>query len=85
MGIPRSIVTMLICAFCFFLVSSSYADTEYFLVNGDRAVIEGKKMILIDKNSKRSAAPSGSYETRDGRYTIIVQGDKIRIRDKSLR
>ena len=50
-------------------------------------MIEGKQLILIDANSRRSVAPSGKYDTRDGRYSIIVKGNEIVIRDhaKELR
>jgi hypothetical protein len=77
----------LVCAFCFFLGASSFAETEYLLVNGDRAVVEEKKLILIDRNSKRWIAPDGKYITKDERYTITVKGNEIRIKDhmKGLR
>jgi len=84
MGIKGSYFTMLIGAFCLFLlypVSSSYAETGYLLVNGNRAVIEGKQLVLIDGGSRRTVAPPGRYDTRDGKYSIIVKGNEIVIRD----
>ena len=70
-----------------FLVPATFAGNEFVLVGGTRAVIEGKQLILIDKDSRRSVAPSGKYDTRDGRYSIVVKGDDIVIRDhtKELR
>jgi hypothetical protein len=50
-------------------------------VGGGRAFIDGKKLILVGKDSRRSTAPDGRYFTRDGRYSIIVKGDVIEIRD----
>ena len=72
---------------CLFLVPVSFAGNEFVLVGGARAVIEGKQLILIDMNSRRSVAPSGRYDTRGGRYSIIVKGNEIVIRDhaKELR
>jgi len=72
---------------CLFLVPASFAGNEFVLLGGTRAVIEGKQLILIDKDSRRSVAPSGKYDTRDGRYSIVVKEKEIVIRDhtKELR
>ncbi len=70
-----------------FLVPASSAGNEFALVGGIRAVIEGKQLILLDKDSRRSVAPPGRYDTRDGRYSIVVMKNEIVIRDhtKELR
>jgi hypothetical protein len=65
-------VWMLFLSF-FFTVSWSYAQDEYFLKDGTRAVIIEKQLVLFDLNSKRTFAPPGNYETRDGRYIIVVK------------
>jgi len=72
---------------CIFLVPASFAENEYALVGGTRAVIEGKQLILIGKDSRMSVAPPGRYDTRDGRYSIVVMKNEIVIRDhtKELR
>lgn len=72
---------------CLFFVPASFAGNEFALVGGTRAVIEGKQLILIDKDSRRSVAPPGRYDTRDGRYSIVVKKNEIVIRDhtKELR
>jgi hypothetical protein len=72
---------------CLFLIPVSFAGGEFVLVGGIRAVIEGKQLILIDKNSGRSVAPPGIYDTRDGRYSVVVMKNEIVIRDhtKELR
>lgn len=77
----------ILCLSCIYLVPASFAGSELVLVGGTRAVIEKKQLILIDSNSRRSVAPSGKYDTRDGRYSIVVKGDEIIIRDhtKELR
>jgi len=69
------------------LVPGSFAGNEITLVGGTRAVIEGKQLILIDVNSMRSVAPLGKYDTRDGKYSIVVKKDGIVVRDhtKELR
>jgi hypothetical protein len=75
------------CLSWLLLVPGSFAENDYYLVNGTRAVIEGKKLVLIGRDSRRSIAPPGRYDTRDGRYSIVVKGDEIVIRDhtKELR
>ena len=87
MKIPKSFLATVLIAMWIFLVPSSYAETEFILVNGEHAVIEGKKFILIDRNSKRWVAPDGRYNTRDERYTITVKGNEIIVKDhmKDLR
>jgi len=87
MRIMRTFLAGILFLSCLFFVPASFAGDEFVLVGGTRAVIEGKQLILIDKNSKRSVAPSGKYDTRDGRYSIVVKGNEIVIRDhtKELR
>jgi hypothetical protein len=62
-------------------VPASFAAGEIVLVDGRHAVIEGKQLILIDKDSRRSVAPPGRYDTRDGRYSIVVKGKDVVIVD----
>ena len=66
----------IICLTCLFAVPASFAGNEVVLVGGTRAVIEGKQLILIDGNSRGSVAPSGKYDTRDGRYSIVVNEER---------
>lgn len=69
------------CLSCLCVVPASFAASEFFLVGGARAVIEGKQLILIGKDSRRSVAPPGRYDTRDGRYSIVVMKNGVVIRD----
>jgi len=87
MRIINTFFAGVLCLSCLFLVPASFAANEFVLVGGSRAVVEGKQLILIDMNSRRSVAPPGKYDTRDGRYSIIVKGKEIVIRDhtKELR
>ena len=87
MSITKTFFAGVLYLSCLFLVPASFAANEFLLVGGSRAVIEGKQLILIDKNSRRSVAPSGKYDTRDGRYSIVIKGNEIVIRDhtKELR
>ena len=64
-----------------FIVPTAIAGNEFVLVGGTRATIEGKQLILIDRNSRRTVAPVGRYDTRDGKYAILVKGNEIVIRD----
>ena len=77
----------MVCLSCIYLVPVSFAGSEFVLVGGTRAAIEGKQLILIGQGSRRSIAPPGKYDTRDGRYSIVVKNNEIVIRDhtKELR
>lgn len=87
MRIGTTIFSGILCLSWVLLVPGSFAGDVFTLVGGKQAVIEGNQLILIEKNSRRSVAPSGRYDTRDGRYSIIVKEDQIVIRDhtKELR
>jgi hypothetical protein len=87
MRITKRLFAGILCLSCIYLVPASFAGNELVLVGGTRAVIEGNRLILFDKDSRRSVAPSGKYDTRDGRYSIVVKGQEIVIRDhtKELR
>lgn len=87
MRIIKTFFAGILCLSCLSFATASFAANEFVLVGGTRAVIEGKQLILIDMNSRRSIAPSGKYDTRDGRYSIVVKGNEIVIRDhtKELR
>lgn len=81
MRITKAFFAVVLCLSCAYLVPASFAGNEFALAGGTRAVIEGKQLILTDKNSRRSVAPSGKYDTMDGRYSIVVKGNEIVIRD----
>lgn len=83
MKIRIPILAALIALSPMVLPPASFAVGEYHLANGMRAVIEGKKLILIGKDSKRWYAPDGRYYTRDARYVIVVKDGEIVIRDLS--
>ena len=87
MRIKKPSFAGILCLTCLFLAPASFAENEFALVGGTSAVIEGKQLILIGKDSKRSIAPLGRYDTRDGRYSIVVMKNEIVIRDhtKELR
>jgi hypothetical protein len=77
----------ILCFTLFLPALVSFAGDEYILRDGTRAVIEGKKLILIGQYARRTVAPPGRYDTRGGRYSIVVKGEEIVIRDhaKELR
>jgi hypothetical protein len=87
MRAAKSFFSWILCFTLFFTALVSFAGDEYILRDGTRAVIEGKKLILIGRDSRRSVALPGRYDTRDGRYSIVVKGEEIVIRDhtKELR
>ena len=62
-------------------VPASFAAGEMVLVDGRRAVIEGKQLVLIDRDLHRRVAAPGRYDTRDGRYSIVVRAKDIVIVD----
>ena len=57
MRIMKLFIAGIVCLSCRILVPASFAGNEFVLVGGTRAVIEGKQLILIDKDSRRSVAP----------------------------
>ena len=83
MRIAKSLYTWMICLFLLFLAPMSFAETEYILMDGTRAVIIERQLVLIRWDGKRSFAGPGKYETRDGRYTIVVQGRGAVVQDRS--
>ncbi len=81
MKVRITILAALIGLFPLVLPTPSLAAGEYHLSNGYRGVIEGKRLILIGRDSKRWYAPEGRYYTRDGVYCIVVKDGEIVIRD----
>ncbi len=71
----------ILCLTTLIIAPVTFADGEIVLVGGTRAEIAGKQLILIGKDSRRSVAPPGRYDTRDGRYSIVVKGKDIAIVD----
>jgi len=87
MSIAKSLTTWMICLSLFFLVPTSLAGEEYILSDGSRAVIVERQLVLIHWDGRRSVARPGNYDTRDGRYTIVVgdRGAEIKESLKKLR
>ncbi len=81
MKIRITILAALIGLSTLVLPPPSLAAGEYQLSNGMRGVIDGKRLILIGRDSKRWYAPDGRYYTRDGVYVIVVKNGEIVIRD----
>jgi hypothetical protein len=81
MRITKALFAVILILSCVCIVPLSFAGNEFVLVGGTRAVIEGKQLFLIDRNSRRSVAPTGEYDTMDGRYGIVVKGNEIVIHD----
>ncbi|RJP24542.1 MAG: hypothetical protein C4529_02540 [Deltaproteobacteria bacterium] len=82
MNISKKILAFVSFALWFSLAPASRAETEFLLVNGERAVIEGRKLILIGRDSRRWTAPDGKYHSKGERYTITVKGNEIWIKDR---
>jgi hypothetical protein len=87
MRIAKSLFPWIMIFSMVFLVPLSFAGEEYVLLDGSRAVIMERQLVLIHRDGKRSFAGPGWYDTRDGRYTIIVGGKGVVVRDhtKELR
>jgi hypothetical protein len=81
MRIAKSLFPWIMIFFLLFLVPMSFAETGYVLMDGSRAVIVEKQLVLISRDGKRHIVGPGHYETRDGRYTIVVQGKGVVVRD----
>jgi len=63
----------------FFFVPVTFSGQVFLLKSGVRAVVEGKKLMLWNQNSLRAEALPGTYETKDGKHTIIVKSDRVEI------
>ena len=83
MKIAKSLFPWIMIFSLVFLVPFSFAENEYVLMDGSRAVIIEKQLVLIHWDGKRSFAAPGKYETRDGRYTIVVQGRGAVVQERS--
>ncbi len=83
MRVIKSVTAWMICLFLLFLAPASFAEQEYVLRDGSRAVIVERHLVLIRWDGKRTVARPGSYETRDGRYTIVVDGKGAVIQERS--
>jgi hypothetical protein len=87
MRFAKLLFSTVFCITCLLPVSPSTAGDEFFLSDGTRALIRERQLILIRPDSKQTVAPPGSYETSDGRTTILVneKGILIQERKKELR
>jgi hypothetical protein len=85
MRIAKSLFPWIMIFSMVFLVPFSFAENEYVLMDGSRAVIIERQLVLIRWDGKRSLAAPGSYETRDGRYTIDVGGKGAVVQDRSMK
>jgi len=83
MRIAKSLYIMMVCFSLSFLAPMSFAEAEYILEDGSRAVIVERRLVLIHWDGKRSVARPGNYETKDGRYTIVVHGKGTVIQERS--
>ena len=85
MKIAKSLFPWIMIFSLVFLVPFSFAENEYVLMDGSRAVIIERQLVVISGDGKRSLAVPGSYDTRDGRYTIDVGGRGAVVRERSLK
>ena len=83
MRIAKSLFPWIMIFSMLFLVPSSFAEDEYVLMDGSRAVIIERQLVVISGDGKRSLAVPGSYDTRDGRYTIVVGERGAVVQDRS--
>ena len=85
MKVAKSLFPWIMIFSMLFLVPLSFAEEEYVLMDGSRAVIIERQLFLVRWDGKRSLAAPGSYETRDGRYTIVVQERGAVVRERSMK
>ena len=83
MKIAKSLFPWVMIFSMLFLVPFSFAEDEYVLIDGSRAVIVERQLVVISWDGKRSLALPGKYETRDGRYTIVVGERGAVVQDRS--
>lgn len=83
MRIAKTVTTWMIFLSLFFLAPMSFAQTGYILTDGSRAVIMERQLVLIGRDGKKAVARPGIYATKDGRYTIVVDGKGAVVQDRS--
>jgi hypothetical protein len=83
MKIAKSLFPWIMIFSMLFLAPFSFAEDEYVLIDGSRAVIVERQLVVISWDGKRSLALPGKYETRDGRYTIVVGERGAVVQDRS--
>ena len=83
MRIAKSLTTWMIFLSLFFIAPMSIAQTEYILTDGSHAVIMERQLVLIRPNGKKSVARPGIYVTRNGRFTIVVDGKGAVVQERS--
>ena len=74
MRFAKSIAAWTVSLFLLVLAPLSLAEQVFVLSDGSRAVIVERQLVVTGKNGRRAFARPGIYETRDGRYTIVVDG-----------
>ena len=74
MRFAKSIAAWTVSLFLLVLAPLSLAEQVFVLSDGSRAVIVERQLVVTGKNGRRAVARPGIYETRDGRYTIVVDG-----------
>jgi len=77
----KVLMAWIFCILSVSLVRPSCASDEYILADGSRAVIGEGQLLVTQRDSRRAVARPGTYETSDGRYTIIVKPKGIEVRD----
>jgi hypothetical protein len=61
----------------------SRAEEVYYLQDGSRAMIAEGQLFVIHRDSRPKVASPGIYETKDGRYYIIVNDKGVVIRENT--
>jgi len=77
----KRLVAGVVCVASFAAASAAFgADEGIVLKGGTRAVIEGRRLILIGGNAEREAAPVGVYRIRESNREILVTNEGVEVR-----
>lgn len=76
----KRFIAGIICAASLAAEPALCAGEGIVLVGGTRALIEGRRLILIGENSERVVAPVGTYLIRESSQAIHVTYEGVEVR-----
>lgn len=80
MGKMKVFIAVTLAAASLATAPAAFADREYTLAGGTRAVIEGHRLFLIGEDSKPVPAPIGVYRIRESNQAIYVTVEGVEVR-----
>ncbi len=82
MGRMKGFIAAFLVATVLAAAAAAFAAQEFTLAGGTRAVLEGRRLVLIGENSERVVAPIGVYRIRESDREIHVTGEGAEVRKR---